>query len=714
MRRGDCLARAGGPAGPSGPLLGEWRRAAVGALVVGAIACATVAGLRSPAVAHALPVNGNGNYTQILCADPSSEEGLGIPEMPEGLTNPASTDLWQVTSAETNCASGRMTPTHGIPMTDGKEAAYGQGTWSALLYQAPADITINGGTIYRAERAEGADNGFMGIIQQGGEYGTLYSLPRNVSDQGDWFAGNIASRGTFSWPFSPENLVNLTISPDGGHWDVNATCDPNGNNNSSCTLSAGQWEYRIYGGAISLYANNDPQASNISGPLSSESALRGSATVTFSATDEGPGLAYVKLIVDGNVVQSQTIDTNDGRCVPVTGTDAYTWAYQVPCKTSVGGRTYELNTTSVADGSHHVQVIIEDAAGNRSIVIDRTVETNNAPANDVAPSISAAGGVFGGSGLAANPGTWSAPSGAGSITYSYQWEDCDPQGNNCTAIAGADASSYAPSAADAGHTLRVMVDAADTDGSVSLTSAPTSAALTPPGSLAQSPPADAGGAAGSPPTGAGTRNGASASEDAQLRLEDPATISRSFTDRALKLSGRLLDGNGQPIGGATLDLLEQITPGGARQFLGHAQTSANGDFTAAVGPGPSRTIIVGYRAFSEDPGYTATAEVSENVAAGVQLEVNPSAISSTGMITLSGSVKGPMPRQGALVELLVHYRGRWEPFRAPRTNAAGRFRATYQFEGAVGRFPFRAEVPAGQAGYPYASGYSRSVTVNAD
>ena len=80
-------------------------------------------------------------------------------------------------------------------------------------------------------------------------------------------SGNVAARGTFTTPFSPENVVNLTISPDGGHWDVNATCDPNGNNNSSCTLTAGQWEYRIFGGEISLNAPHDPQASNIAGPL---------------------------------------------------------------------------------------------------------------------------------------------------------------------------------------------------------------------------------------------------------------------------------------------------------------------------------------------------------------------------------------------------------------------------------------------------------------
>ncbi len=716
MPQRDFPRRPGTAGAPSPPPNRKTRHdgwAATAMRLTGGLACVTAAVLMTGSVAHALPANGNGNYTQILCANPASEEGVGVAGMPEGLSNPASIDTWQVTTSEFDCGDGRMTPARGVPMAVGMGATYPQGTWSALLYEAPANVTINAGVIYRAEKAEGPDAGFMGIIQQGGEYDSLYSLPRNGVDQGDWFVGNIAARGTFSWPFSPENSVNLTISPDGSHWDVNATCDPNGNNNSSCTLSAGQWEYRIFGGEVSLHAPNDPQASNISGSLTSETPLRGTDSVTFSATDEGPGLAYVKVLVDGETVQSQIIDTNDGRCIPVPGAGPYTWAYQMPCKTSVGGHTYELNTASLKDGTHHIQVVIEDAAGNQSIVLDRTLATNNAPANSDPPTISAASQVFGGTELSASPGAWSTPSGAGPTAYTYQWEDCDPQGEDCTAIAGAQASSYAPSAVDIGHSLRVLVDATDTDGSTSLSSAPTSAVAAAPGSLAEPPPG--GGATGAPAPGAAridAANGANASEGARLRLDGAAAISRSFAQRALRLTGRLVNDHGEPIGGARLNVIEQIASG-AQQMLQPAQTSPSGTFTVSVAPGPSRTVTVAYRAYVDDAGYSAESLVKENVAAGVRLDVSPRAIAATGMITLSGVVEGPIPAQGAIVELLVHYRGHWEPFRAPRTNAAGHFRATYQFEGAIGRFPFRAEVPAGQAGYPYTSGYSPPVTVSA-
>ena len=448
----------------------------------------------------------------------------------------------------------------------------------------------------------------MGIIQQGGEYSVLYSLPRNCCDQGDWYVGNVAARGTFTTPFSPENVVNLTISPDGGHWDVNATCDPNGNNNSSCTLTAGQWEYRIFGGEISLNAPHDPQASNIAGPLVTEDPLRSTESITFSATDEGPGLAYVKLLVDGVVVQSQIIDTNGGHCIPVPGHDAYTWAYQVPCMTSVGGRTYSLNTALLPNGLHHIQVIIEDAAGNQSEVLNRTVTTENA--------------------------------GAGSLS-----------------------------------------------------------ALPGPGSSVLL---------------AGAPNGSNASESAALQLGLPRSISRPFARRALRLPGRLVNSHGQPISGATLDVIQQVAGGSSSQVVAHATTGADGSFIASVPAGPSRLIDVAYRAFTGESGYAAQARIQESVRAGVQLSVSPHRTGSEGTITLSGQVDGPIPRQGVVVDLLVHYRGRWEPFRTPRTNSHGRFRVLYQFEGGVGRFPFRALAFGGQSGFPFSSGESGAVDVTTD
>jgi hypothetical protein len=211
--------------------------------------------------------------------------------------------------------------------------------------------------------------------------------------------------------------------------------------------------------------------------------------------------------------------------------------------------------------------------------------------------------------------------------------------------------------------------------------------------------------------GLGQPNGIAASEGARLRLGQHGRLTRSFAKRALGISGRLMSAQGQPIGGATLELLQQTASSPGLKLIGHVKTSATGTFVARVPAGPSRTIAVAYRAFSGDGAYAATARIIESVDAGIQLGISPRRTGSEGAITLTGHVLGPVPPQGVSVDLLVHYRGHWEPFRTPRTDAAGHFTVVYQFEGARGRFPFRAEVPPSQADFAFGRGFSGVVDV---
>jgi Protein of unknown function (DUF3344) len=72
------------------------------------------------------------------------------------------------------------------------------------------------------------------------------------------------------------------------------------------------------------------------------------------------------------------------------------------------------------------------------------------------------GAAHDGEALSADPGAWH---GTGQLTYSYQWQQCDANGANCHDIAGATGSSYTPSAADIGGTVRVVVTATNDAGS---------------------------------------------------------------------------------------------------------------------------------------------------------------------------------------------------------------------------------------------------------
>ncbi|HEV7134212.1 MAG TPA: hypothetical protein VGN27_10830 [Gaiellaceae bacterium] len=106
--------------------------------------------------------------------------------------------------------------------------------------------------------------------------------------------------------------------------------------------------------------------------------------------------------------------------------------------------------------------------GGTSLAAGSAAEANYAPQNTAAPSIS--GNAQIGQTLTANTGTWNSQT---TPTYSYAWQQCDAQGNACTAIKGATGTTYAVQTADAGKTIRVVVTATSSSGSTSATSAQT-------------------------------------------------------------------------------------------------------------------------------------------------------------------------------------------------------------------------------------------------
>ena len=99
------------------------------------------------------------------------------------------------------------------------------------------------------------------------------------------------------------------------------------------------------------------------------------------------------------------------------------------------------------------------------------------PANPGGPPAPASppavtGGAQAGVALAALPGTWT---GGKPITFAYQWQRCDAVGKGCTAITGAVAESYVPTADDVGHALVVSVSATARTGTVAGVALPTAA-----------------------------------------------------------------------------------------------------------------------------------------------------------------------------------------------------------------------------------------------
>src|SRR4029077_5788128 len=95
------------------------------------------------------------------------------------------------------------------------------------------------------------------------------------------------------------------------------------------------------------------------------------------------------------------------------------------------------------------------------------------PTNTSPPTIS--GTAQPGSTLAAVQGSWSNEP----TSFTYQWLQCDGEGNNCGAIAGATGQSYVPVAQDIGHTLRVQEGASNAGGTSAAVSSPQTAVVLP-------------------------------------------------------------------------------------------------------------------------------------------------------------------------------------------------------------------------------------------
>lgn len=116
-----------------------------------------------------------------------------------------------------------------------------------------------------------------------------------------------------------------------------------------------------------------------------------------------------------------------------------------------------------------IQVIGRNADGQDTATSDPTAEITSAgPTNRTEPSITGTATV--GSTLQANRGEWS---GQQPITYTYAWQRCNAQGDNCSEIQGANDTDYEVRDADSGRTIRVRVTARNDRGQTSAISNPT-------------------------------------------------------------------------------------------------------------------------------------------------------------------------------------------------------------------------------------------------
>jgi hypothetical protein len=129
---------------------------------------------------------------------------------------------------------------------------------------------------------------------------------------------------------------------------------------------------------------------------------------------------------------------------------------------AISGATSQTYTVSAADVNHTLRANVSatnaDGTGTADTKGSGVVAARTTPKNTARPTIT--GKAVVGETLTATNGQWT-----GAATFSYQWQQCDQNGNNCADIDGANGRTYGVRSTDTGRELLVRVKAANRFGS---------------------------------------------------------------------------------------------------------------------------------------------------------------------------------------------------------------------------------------------------------
>ncbi|HEY5142240.1 MAG TPA: hypothetical protein VII98_01950 [Solirubrobacteraceae bacterium] len=204
----------------------------------------------------------------------------------------------------------------------------------------------------------------------------------------------------------------------------------------------------------------------------------GSASATSAPTGLVAAAAPVNLAlpsIAGTRIDGATLTAVDGAW---SGTAPISYGHQWRrCDaagngcTDIAGATGATYVLTGADADHALRVVViaTNAGGSASATSpDSGPIAATPPVNTALPAIT--GSTVDASTLTAVDGSWT---GTPTITFSHQWQRCDAGGSNCSDIAGATGQTRDLTPADVGHTLRVVVTAANEGGSASAASSAT-------------------------------------------------------------------------------------------------------------------------------------------------------------------------------------------------------------------------------------------------
>jgi len=299
--------------------------------------------------------------------------------LPNG--RPAPTDGWSgsITGPFMNPVNGCAEGGSLAAVINGNPAQPVDAT-ASWTFSAPAFATIAAATLWRAASASD--------IAENAETVAWIAAPADAYDSANVFdqcrQDNCGSVGNPSSRFDPANRVvvpagNLTAA---SHLYVNAACG--GAQGWSCPATSAPFmvSAQVLAADITLHTESAPSASAVGGSLLTAQVLNGPQSILITASDPGPGVYRAIFQIDGKEISSSVLDRNGGRCENVGGTSDSTAAfvYLQPCPSQVNSVDVPFDPSVAPDGPHDLKVLVSDAAGNTTTILDHQVIVDNSGA----------------------------------------------------------------------------------------------------------------------------------------------------------------------------------------------------------------------------------------------------------------------------------------------------------------------------------------------
>jgi hypothetical protein len=251
---------------------------------------------------------------------------------------------------------------------------------ASWTFSAPPFATIAAATLWRTASASD--------IAENAETVAWIAAPADAYDSANVFyqcpQNSCGSVGNPSSRFDPANRVVVPASNlDGAsHIYVNAACG--GAQGWSCpaTSAAYMVSAQVFAADVTLHSESAPSASAVGGSLLTAQVLNGPQSVLITASDPGPGVYRAIFQVDGKEVSGSVLDNNGWRCENVGGTTDGTAAfvYLQPCPSQVNSVDVPFEPSVAPEGPHDLKVLVSDAAGNTTTILDHQVIVDNSGA----------------------------------------------------------------------------------------------------------------------------------------------------------------------------------------------------------------------------------------------------------------------------------------------------------------------------------------------